>query len=65
MFLFFLFPGCMVWVPFALAGVALVAYRYLPVSVQVLLGLLRQCSSSALCITGLPPCGHGEIGDET
>lgn len=30
MLLFFLFPGCMVWVPFALAGVAWAAYRYLP-----------------------------------
>ena len=41
MFLFFLFPGCMVWVPFALAGAAWAAYRFLPAGgpLQVLLGL--------------------------
>ncbi|CAM9730869.1 unnamed protein product [Ectocarpus sp. 4 AP-2014] len=39
--LFFLFPGCMVWVPFALAGAAWAAYRYLPTGgvPQILLGL--------------------------
>ena len=42
MFLFFLFPGCMVWVPFALAGTAWAGYRYLPAGgpLQVLLGLV-------------------------
>lgn len=42
MFLFFMFPGCMVWVPFALAGIAWAACRYLPAGgpLQVLLGLV-------------------------
>lgn len=51
MFLFFMFPGCMLWVPFALAGTVWSAYRYLPVQLQIVYGF-------ALAVLFFQPLHH-------
>lgn len=39
MFLLFLFPGCMLWMPFALVGMVWAAYRYLSAPLQIIFGV--------------------------
>lgn len=40
MFLYFLFPGCMIWMPAVLGGYVWIAYRYLPPPLQALFGVV-------------------------
>ncbi|CAM9095617.1 unnamed protein product, partial [Pylaiella littoralis] len=60
MFLFFLFPGCMVWLPFALAGATWGVHRYLPAG-----GTLQLLFALGMGVLLLFPLHHWPAAMET